>query len=155
MTMAQIPLNLALWRGATGKCPNCGKGAMFGRFLKVNHHCDVCGEEFFHHQADDFPAYLVIVIVGHIVVPLILWVETDYAPSYWVHLALWLPLTLILTLGLLQPIKGMVVAMQWQFGMHGFEHSRNLTTRIEARPPNPNNDNAHERRPLKATAKLT
>jgi len=154
MTASQIPLNLVLWRGALGKCPNCGKGAMFGRFLKVNDHCEACGEELFHHQADDFPAYLVIVIVGHIVVPLILWVETDYAPSYWVHLALWLPLTLILTLGLLQPIKGMVVAMQWQFGMHGFEHSRNMATRVETRSSNPDGD-AQERPPLEATAKPT
>jgi uncharacterized protein (DUF983 family) len=53
-----------------------------------------------------------------------LYVETQFAPSYWIHLALWLPLTLGLAIGLLQPIKGAVVAVQWHLGMHGFEYAR-------------------------------
>ena len=114
----------ALWRGFCGKCPNCGDGALFGRFLKVADHCESCGEEFHHHRADDLPAYLVIVVVGHIIVPMVLSLETAYAPPYWVHFALWLPLTLIMSLGLLQPTKGLVVAMQWHAGMHGFEAAK-------------------------------
>ena len=51
-------------RGLLGRCPCCGKGRMFGAFLKVKDHCEVCGEELHHQSADDFPAYLVIVIVG-------------------------------------------------------------------------------------------
>ena len=122
----QVPVSIskAMWRGFLGRCPNCGQGRLFGRFLKVKDACDACGEEFHHHRADDFPAYLVIVVVGHIIVPLVLSVETHYAPSYWVHLALWLPLTLIMSLGLLQPTKGLVVALQWFAGMHGFEAAK-------------------------------
>jgi uncharacterized protein (DUF983 family) len=60
------------------------------------------------------------------VVPMALYVETEFAPSYWIHLALWLPLTLGLAIGLLQPIKGAVVAVQWHLGMHGFEYAREL-----------------------------
>ena len=101
---------------------------MFRAYLKVADRCEVCGEELHHHQADDFPAYLVIVIVGHIVVPLVLWVETHFTPSYWVHAATWIPLTLGLALGLLQPVKGMVVALQWRMGMHGFERSKKART---------------------------
>jgi uncharacterized protein (DUF983 family) len=97
---------------------------MFGAFLKVKDHCEVCGEELYHHRADDFPAYIVILIVGHLLVPAALSVETNFAPSYWVHLMLWLPLTLILTLGLLQPVKGAIVALQWRMGMHGFEGAK-------------------------------
>jgi uncharacterized protein (DUF983 family) len=97
---------------------------MFRAFLKVADRCEVCGEELHHHQADDFPAYLVIVIVGHIVVPLVLWVETHFAPPYWAHAAMWIPLTLALAIGLLQPVKGAIVALQWRMGMHGFEQSR-------------------------------
>ena len=93
---------------------------MFGAFLKVNDRCDVCGEELHHHRADDFPAYLVIVLVGHIVVPLAMWVEIAYSPAYWLQAAIWLPLIVGLALGLLQPIKGAVVALQWHAGMHGF-----------------------------------
>ena len=122
-----VSISKAMWRGFLGRCPNCGEGRLFGRFLKVKDACDACGEEFHHHRADDFPAYLVIVVVGHIIVPLVLSVETHYAPSYWVHLALWLPLTLIMSLGLLQPTKGLVVALQWFAGMHGFEAAKTKT----------------------------
>lgn len=120
----------AFRRGFRGRCPACGKGHMFRAYLKVNDACPHCGEELHHHRADDFPAYLVIVIVGHILVPIILAVETEFAPAYWIHALLWGPAVLALTLGLLQPVKGAVVAMQWFLGMHGFEQSRGL-------PPSP------------------
>jgi uncharacterized protein (DUF983 family) len=97
---------------------------MFGAFLKVNDRCAVCGEELFHQRADDFPAYVVMLVVGHLLVPIVLFVEVEYAPSYWTHLAIWLPTTLIMTIGLLQPVKGAIVAMQWRMGMHGFESAR-------------------------------
>ena len=73
---------------------------------------------------------MVILIVGHALVPLILYVETHFAPSYWTHLALWLPTTLALTIGLLQPVKGAIVALQWSMGMHGFEHARKSAERM-------------------------
>jgi uncharacterized protein (DUF983 family) len=79
----------ALWRGFRGCCPACGEGRMFRAFLKPNDQCPHCGEELYHHRADDFPAYLVIVIVGHIVVPLMLLVETEIAPALWVIISLW------------------------------------------------------------------
>src|SRR5688572_27511730 len=113
-----------LARGFLGRCPCCGKGAMFGAFLKVSDRCDACGEELHHHRADDFPAYIVIVIVGHLLVPAVLYAETHFEPSYWTHLALWLPATLISTIGLLQPTKGAIVALQWRMGMHGFADAR-------------------------------
>jgi len=97
---------------------------MFRAFLKVADRCEVCGEELFHHRADDFPAYIVILIVGHLLVPTALSVETNFAPPYWVHLVLWGPACLILTLGLLQPVKGAIVALQWSMGMHGFEQAK-------------------------------
>jgi uncharacterized protein (DUF983 family) len=93
---------------------------MFARFLKVADRCPVCGEELFHQRADDFPAYLVILLVGHTVVPLALLVETEFAPALWLQVAFWVPLTAFLSLALLQPIKGAIVAMQWFGGMHGF-----------------------------------
>ena len=68
-----------MWRGFRCRCPKCGKGHLFGKYLKVADHCEECGEEF-HHRADDFPAYLVIIVVGHIIVPAILAVESAYSP---------------------------------------------------------------------------
>ncbi len=111
-------------RGLRGRCPNCGRGHMFRNFLKVSDDCSACGEELFHHRADDFPAYLVIFLVGHILVPLALVVETEYAPAMWLQFAVWVPLTIALSLALIQPIKGAVVALQWSAGMHGFAEAR-------------------------------
>jgi len=95
---------------------------MFGKFLKVRDCCEVCGEDLFHHRADDFPPYLVIVIVGHVIVSLILLTEINFAPPMWVQGAIWIPMTIILALVLLQPVKGLVVALQWSLRMHGFEN---------------------------------
>jgi uncharacterized protein (DUF983 family) len=110
----------AMLRGLRGRCPNCGKGRLFGAFLKVADQCPVCGETLHHHRADDAPAYFVILIVGHFVVPWSLAVEIAYAPPLWLHFSIWLPLTLIMSLALLQPIKGAIVAWQWAQRMHGF-----------------------------------
>ena len=113
----------AMKRGFRGRCPRCGEGKLFRAFLKVGNNCSACGLDFTPHRADDLPAYLVIVIVGHIVVPLALWIETDYAPAVWLQLAIYLPLTVVLSLGLLQPVKGAVVGFQWAMRMHGFDEN--------------------------------
>ncbi|HEY3677463.1 MAG TPA: DUF983 domain-containing protein [Bradyrhizobium sp.] len=108
-------------RGFRGRCPRCGEGKLFRAFLKVDDHCSACGLDFTPHRADDLPAYLVIVIVGHIVVPTALLVETNYAPPVWMQLTAYLPFTLVASLALLQPVKGAVVGMQWALRMHGFD----------------------------------
>jgi uncharacterized protein (DUF983 family) len=111
----------AMKRGFRGRCPRCGEGKLFRAFLKVDNSCSVCGLDFTPHRADDLPAYLVIVIVGHLLVPIILWVETNYSPPVWLQLSIYLPFTLIASLLLLQPVKGAVVGMQWALRMHGFD----------------------------------
>jgi uncharacterized protein (DUF983 family) len=112
---------LAIKRGLRGRCPRCGQGKLFRAFLKTSDACSVCGQDFSHHRADDLPAYLVIVVVGHIVVPAGLWIETNYSPSVLLQLALYLPFTLVSSVLLLQPVKGAVVGLQWAFRMHGFD----------------------------------
>jgi len=114
------PATEALMRGLRGRCPNCGQGRLFRAFLKVADHCNVCGEAFHHQRADDAPAYFVILITGHIVVPVALMVEIAFAPPYWLHFLLWLPLTFALAIALLQPVKGAIIAWQWANYMHGF-----------------------------------
>src|SRR5215470_15967882 len=79
----------SLRRGFCGRCPRCGEGRLFRAFLKVDDHCSACGLDFTPHRADDLPAYLVIVIVGHLVVPAALLIETDYAPPVWLQLAIY------------------------------------------------------------------
>jgi uncharacterized protein (DUF983 family) len=114
-----------VWRamlvGALGRCPACGEGPLFGRYLKVQDACPRCGEALHHHRADDAPPYFTILILGHVIVAAILPVERAFAPPLWVHAALWLPLTLGLALFMLPRIKGAIVGLQWAFYMHGFE----------------------------------
>jgi uncharacterized protein (DUF983 family) len=113
----------ALKRGFRSRCPRCGEGKLFRAFLKVDDHCSSCGLDFTPHRADDLPAYLVIIIVGHIVVPLALLIETNYSPPIALQLAIYLPLTIFASLALLQPVKGAVVGMQWALRMHGFDET--------------------------------
>src|ERR1700748_988643 len=80
----------AMKRGFRGRCPRCGEGKLFRAFLKVDNNCSVCGLDYTPHRADDLPAYLVIVIVGHIVVPLALSIETNFAPPVALQLAVYL-----------------------------------------------------------------
>jgi uncharacterized protein (DUF983 family) len=113
----------ALKRGFRGRCPRCGEGKLFRAFLKTADSCSNCGQDFTPHRADDLPAYLVIVIVGHIVVPLALMIETNYSPPVALQLAIYLPITFVASLALLQPVKGAVVGMQWALRMHGFDEN--------------------------------
>ena len=113
----------SLKRGFRGRCPRCGEGKLFRAFLKTADNCSACGLDYTPHRADDLPAYLVIVIVGHIVVPLALSIETNFSPPVWLQLATYLPLTLVMSLALLQPVKGAVVGFQWAIRMHGFDEN--------------------------------
>src|SRR6476619_202954 len=113
----------AMKRGFRGRCPRCGEGKLFHAFLKVGNNCAACGLDFTPHRADDLPAYLVMVIVGHIVVPLALSIETNFAPPMWAQLAAYLPLTLVLSLALLLPVKGAVVVLQSALRMHRFDEN--------------------------------
>ena len=115
----------ALWtamaRGFLGRCPNCGKGRLFASFLTTVKQCEHCGEVMYHHRADDLPAYLVVVIVGHVVVGGFMSLETATAAlSLGQQLAIWIPLSIALAAGLLRPVKGAVVGLQWALYMHGF-----------------------------------
>jgi uncharacterized protein (DUF983 family) len=113
----------AMRRGLRGRCPKCGEGKLFRAFLKIDDHCSACGQDFTGHRADDLPAYLVIIVVGHVVVPVVLWIETNYSPAVPLQLAIYMPFTLIASLLLLQPVKGAVVGLQWAFRMHGFDEN--------------------------------
>src|SRR3954454_21593756 len=120
---AKRDLWTAFKRGLRGRCPRCGEGKLFRAFLKVDDHCPVCRLDFTPHRADDLPAYLVIIIVGHIVVPIALMIETNYSPSVALQLAIYLPVPLLMSLLLLQPVKGAVVGVQWALRMHGFDEN--------------------------------
>ncbi|WP_075220920.1 DUF983 domain-containing protein [Acuticoccus yangtzensis] len=110
----------AMMRGMMGRCPNCGVGPLFDGFLAVNDNCPHCGEALYHHRADDAPPYIVMSIVSIAVIGVMFWMEIAYAPPLWVHAVIGLPLTVVMSLALLRPTKGMMVALQWAKRMHGF-----------------------------------
>ncbi len=111
---------LAIRRGAGHCCPACGARTLYTGYLKVAETCSACGEALHHQRADDAPPYFTIFIVGHIVVAGAMALEKAYEPSSLVHAAIWLPLTLGLSLLLLPRIKGALVGLQWALRMHGF-----------------------------------
>ena len=113
----------AMWRGFRCTCPNCGERGLFRAYLKPVDNCRHCGEDMSHQRADDAPPYFTMVIVGHIIVPIMLFVALRTELSNTTHLMIWLPLTLAMTLALLQPIKGATIALQWALYMHGFDGS--------------------------------
>ncbi|CDN53567.1 Zinc-finger protein [Neorhizobium galegae bv. officinalis bv. officinalis str. HAMBI 1141] len=114
------PLGRSIKRGLLSTCPACGTGRLFRAFLKPVDTCAVCGEEIHHHRADDLPAYLVIVVVGHVLMTGYLLTDMTFRASPWVQLAIWVPLAILTALVTIQPIKGGVIGFQWSLKMHGF-----------------------------------
>lgn len=113
-------LRMAMARGASWRCPACGKGRLFRGFIKVADTCGHCGEAMHHQRADDAPAYFVIFVVGHLVAGLALSIEAAYRPEIWVHWVVLLPLALVLCILGLPTAKGALIGLQWAFRMHGF-----------------------------------
>ena len=110
----------AVWRGLLCRCPHCGKGKMFRAYLKVADACSVCGEELKYHRADDFPPYIAITIVGHIIIFLMLHMDMEYRVEPIMYMVTMIPLAIVLSLVLLPPIKGAIVGWQWASRMYGF-----------------------------------
>jgi uncharacterized protein (DUF983 family) len=111
----------AVLNGLRCRCPKCGEGKLFRHYLKVADRCSHCGEELFHHRADDMPPYISIVIVGHLIVGLMLHLEMEYAIAPIWYVLTMVPLALVLPLAMLPSVKGAVVALQWANRMHGFD----------------------------------
>lgn len=114
------PIKPALLRGWRRRCPACGKGPILEGYLKVRPACPACGEVFSHHRADDGPAYLTILIVGHLMAPLLMWAFVAYRPSPVTLASIFAVGCVSLSLYLLPRLKGSLVALQWAKRMHGF-----------------------------------
>lgn len=108
---------LGVRRGLAKRCPACGQGHLFSRFLKVSARCDHCAADNTIYPSDDFPPYLTILIAGHLLVPLIFMVERSYEPALWLQAAIWSPITLLVCMTLLPVMKGATVGLCWATGM--------------------------------------
>lgn len=100
--------------GLACRCPRCGQGPLFKGFLDLAPSCTSCGLDYGFADSGDGPAVFVILFAGFIVVALAFWVEATYEPPLWVHALLWIPAILVVTLGLLRPFKGVMVALQYR-----------------------------------------
>lgn len=114
----------AIFRGARGRCPRCNDAKLFRRFLKPIAACSRCLQDWTHQQADDFPAYVSILLTGHIMAPVIIALIRDTALSLAALAAIIILSMLALMIVLLQPAKGAIIALQWWFGIHGFVKER-------------------------------
>jgi uncharacterized protein (DUF983 family) len=111
------PMHVAIGRGLMGRCPNCGKTHLFRGYLSVVPECAACGAPLGLARADDAPPYFTILIVGHLILGGMLALEKAASPPAWVHAVIWLPLTAILSLALLRPIKGATVGLMLKLRM--------------------------------------
>ncbi len=113
------PVPLSLWRGLHRRCPACGQGKAFQGYLKLADNCAACGTPLGQIRADDFPPYLTIFLVGHIVVPLVLLFEQTAPWSMTAQLIVWPLVTLALSLLCLPLMKGAVVGLMWALRLRG------------------------------------
>lgn len=102
--------------GLRGRCPRCGEGHIFAGYLSVADRCESCGLDLGFADSADAPAFLVMFPVGTIVIAL--WLISD-ALWHWpalLHLAVWMPATLLFSILFLRPVKGVIVNMQYKSG---------------------------------------
>ncbi len=128
----------AILRGLRGQCPRCGGARLFLRFLKLVAQCPHCGQDWTHQRADDFPAYVSILVTGHVMAPLIIALTKGTELPVSALMAIILPLAIVLIIGLLQPAKGGIISLQWWLGMHGFKKERSVVGPGDAGPSQTN-----------------
>ena len=117
--MKNVSLLNVVKRGLFGKCPNCGEGKLFKYYLKQVDKCASCGEKFGHIRADDGPAWISVLVVSHVLVPLAIYVSMNTDWSQWTHLFVWSVAGLLLTVISLPPAKGFFISMIWRTGALG------------------------------------
>lgn len=106
------PVN-PIWAGLRARCPRCGKGQLFRGFLTLRDECPHCGMDFSWADPGDGAVVPILLIAGFIVTGGAMYVELAYQPSYWIHLALWLPLGVLVPAGMIRPTKAMFITLQY------------------------------------------
>ena len=108
------PVSAALAKGVACRCPACGRAPLFEGFLRVRTNCGSCGADLSGQDSGDGPAAFIILLVGAVVVAAALFAEIAYSPPVWLHMVLWLPLSVLLVLGLMRPFKAILIALQYR-----------------------------------------
>ena len=115
--MATISIRDGIRRGLALRCPTCGVGALFTRYLKVSKSCAHCGTDNTVYPSDDAPPYLTAVLIGHVFLPPLLWFDKAYEPALWLEMTIALPLFALLTMAALPFVKGAVVGIATATGV--------------------------------------
>jgi len=100
--------------GLAGRCPRCGEGKLYQSMLKPVERCAICGLDMQFAEEGDGPAVLVILLLGGVIAGMALTVETVFHPPIWLHLVLWLPVTVALAIFALRAMKGVMIASQYK-----------------------------------------
>jgi uncharacterized protein (DUF983 family) len=129
---AARPLWKAIGRGLACRCPRCGTGKLYRAYLKLNDTCSECGLDLSAARADDFPPYIAIFIVGHVLVGWMLHAEMSGPVDPMFYVWTMIPAAILLPLAMLPSIKGAVVGLQWAAHMHGFDPARTDSHRHDA-----------------------
>ena len=112
--MTYYPQQSPIATGLAGRCPRCGQGKLFSGFLTVADRCSVCGLDLSKADSADGPAFFIMLLVPALIIPIAMWVEFSYMPPFWLHALLWTPLIIGLSVALLRPLKGVMVALQFK-----------------------------------------
>ena len=123
-----VDLPVSAWqsmaRAARFRCPRCGEGHLFRKFLKPVDHCWSCRQNYTFQRADDFPAYVAVLLTGHLLAPVMILLGLKTELSVSALLAILMPSATVMMIAMLQPAKGAIIAVQWWFGLHGFVRER-------------------------------
>ena len=125
LSIAMRSIPAVLVTGLLKKCPNCGKGNLYSKYLKFYSHCPICGEEFHSYRTDDFGPWLSIIISGHIIVPLVLSMEQNFKIDLWIQALIWIPITIAVVLFLLPISKSICLSILWRLKMKDAEINKN------------------------------
>jgi len=105
-------------------CPRCGQGKLFTGLLKIRDRCEVCDFDFGRLNADDGPAFFIIVLYSAIILPLAAWFQFAFEPPIWVHLVVWLPIIVVGAILLMRPFKAWLVAQQYKHNVDDADETR-------------------------------
>ena len=112
----------AILRGLAHRCPNCGEGPLYRAYLKVVGECGSCRHRLGEYRADDGPAYFTILLVGHLVVAPMLFLQWIWKAPIWLVLPSTLIPLAVITLLVLPRVKGALIGLLYSLRITG-EHA--------------------------------
>lgn len=112
--IAHYPEQSILSTGIGARCPRCGEGKLYKSLLKPVDQCSMCGLDLSFAEEGDGPAVLVILLLGGVIAGLALAFENIVNPPIWLHILIWLPITILLSVFALRAMKGVMIAAQYK-----------------------------------------